>query len=599
MSISDLIWNQMKDAIAFRGLDGSGFWKDDYAGLSHTRLSIIDLSSGNQPMHDHSGRYVITFNGEIYNYLELKSQYQEKGAKFLTKSDTEVILEGFKLKQENVLQDLNGMFVFTIWDRKEKRLFIARDRLGKKPLFWTKIKGIYYFSSSANSLTKIFKTDININYLEQVEIFGSSIDQSTIWKNIFSFPFASYAYLDADKDIHPQKYWNISFSEKSHSRKSDLIEEYEEILTDSIRIRLRSDVPLCLTFSGGVDSGTIACIVSKKLNKNVRLFCIDYDSPEDQSPETEQAQKVASILGLELNHINYDYLRNMLSDFDESYKNFDMPCMQFALVYSNILYKNIQEYAKVTLTGNGADELFTGYIGDEKSYFKNFIHQNFSKVHKFIPILKNHSLFKNGLINHYIKSNTKLLDDNDHICGNLQNELRSANVSNYYDLQMYMSLFYGARDANFTLPDLTGLSRQIEVRSPYLDYRMVEFAARLPLKFKIHISKTGKLITKYLPKCYYEKYVTKDLSFAPKKGMGYNIFWPHAIATDDNFKNIFKTRLNELDATKILKNISFKSEFDKYCAEVMKGHRYGSNGTKLMFGFMLSSWLNNQKILNP
>lgn len=590
LKIDESLKNHLIDPIKYRGRDQTGFWKSDLALVAHTRLSIIDLESGAQPMHDHTDRYVIVFNGEIYNFLELRKDYSALGATFKTHSDTEVILEGFKLKKEKVLNDLIGMFAFCIWDKLEKKMVVARDRLGKKPLYWTKVGDTFYFSSSMSSFSVLSSKKINTNYLNQFRNIGSSIDNSTIWENVFSFPMASYGYLDGRPHFKTHSYWNLNFRKDEKSSESDFLEEYDALIVDAVKIRLRSDVPLCLTFSGGVDSGTIASVISKRLNQQVNLYCIDYDSDSSRSSEILQAKRVAQHLGLPIEVINYDYQNVMLKDFVEAYKNFDQPCKQFALVYSSILYQCVSKKAKVTLSGNGADEIFTGYNGDEAYYFKNLAYKKLYPLLKILKLQRIHPTFQTGILEHYLNN---LVDRNYVSAGAfdlLKQTVNEANVYDYYDIQMYMSLMYGARDSNFILPDVAGLTNQVEVRSPFLDHRIVEFAAKLPLKYKIHLSANGKFTTKYLPKKYYERYVPNSLAYSPKKGMGYNLNWHISIAKDPEYNSYFKESIARFDNSNLIKE-SFLTHLEKYCHQINAGSTYATNSPEVLFGFMVSEWL--------
>jgi len=271
----------MRDAIRYRGRDSEGEWSDDAnARLFHSRLSIISLGDGDQPMADVSDRFTIVFNGEIYNYVELRQHYKELGGRFRTSSDTEVILEGFKLKGPAVCQDLNGMFAFAIWDRVERRLFLARDRLGKKPLFWMGQNGRFYFASTIDAFTSVpgWSGRLLHSAIALYGRLGSFPDDLTVYEQVRALPPASFALVEPSaSDVKPVKYWRLTFPEKRKKDFDAAAEEYEAILIDSIRLRLRADVPLALTFSGGVDSGTIAALAARRLGTQLKCYTIDYD----------------------------------------------------------------------------------------------------------------------------------------------------------------------------------------------------------------------------------------------------------------------------------------------------------------------------------
>lgn len=328
--------SRMNDAIVFRGRDDQARWTDDeQALLLHTRLSIIDIQSGRQPMTDVEGRFVIVFTGEIYNFLELRDEYKRLGAQFRTNSDTEVILAGYRLKGRAVCKDLNGMFAFGIWDRTERRLFLARDRLGKKPLFWTTVGDAFYFASTLDAFRAIdgWKSDLSDAALALYGVLGSFPDDTTVYKHAWSLPPACHAMVvPGAKAIAAEQYWRLDFTIKSRQPLQSLLSEYEEILTDAVRVRLRSDVPLALTFSGGVDSGSIAAICASKLKTPLTCYTVDYHTPEDPSEETVIARRAAEHLHLDWRPVQFDYHLRLLPELEEAYAFYDQPCQQLPLV---------------------------------------------------------------------------------------------------------------------------------------------------------------------------------------------------------------------------------------------------------------------------
>lgn len=260
----------IRDAIRYRGRDGEDAWSDGKSvALFNTRLCIIDREGGAQPMQDEDGRFVIVFNGTIYNYKELQSDYARQGARFRTRSDTEVILQGFMLKRERILDDLNGMFAFAIWDSHEQRLFLARDRLGKKPLFWCKIGKTFAFASTIDAFRRIdgWTDRLSEAGLTLYSFLGGFPRETTAFAQAHALPPASFAWF-APGDARPRvsRYWLPRYGEKARGRESDFLDEYGELLADAVRLRLRSDVPLALSFSGGTDSGTIAALAKTRFN---------------------------------------------------------------------------------------------------------------------------------------------------------------------------------------------------------------------------------------------------------------------------------------------------------------------------------------------
>lgn len=601
-------FDTMRSAILYRGRDEQAEWSDRrFIHLFNSRLRIIDIVTGKQPMWDVSGRYIIVHNGEIYNYIELRKKYEQLGARFQTQSDTEVLLEGYKLKGKDICTDLNGMFAFAIWDTQEQALFLARDHLGKKPLFWCTLNGIFYFASSLDAFTsnpgwngKLSSTAIR--YLNEQ---GSLAEDLTIYDEAFALPNATCCILHPG-DTRPiyERYWRMNFLPKSNNNLNDLLDEYETILTDAISIRLRSDVPLALTFSGGVDSGTIAAICAKRLNRSLSCYTIDYHTPEDPSEETIIAQKVAEHLGLEWRFIQFDYHFDMLDDLPKTYQYYDQPCIQFPLVYSEKLYQIIKPFATVVLSGNASDELFTGYIGDEITR-KNDL--RLLKIRQWRPLLKRLPSFiadkvnAPGLLEEMRRIEYYLMCDNtpssnwadqsnyEVIKKKLASERQLSHVEWWLDLAMFNNLIYAVADSNYRLPDISGLAAQVEVRSPYLDHRMVEFAARLPHQFKV-ADTTSPSKNKYLPKLYYQRYVSHEIAWSRKKSMGANLRWDRSIVNELTYLKAFEKAYqvlenNDIDAT------SYRDAWIQF------RNNDQARSSTMMMGFMLAMWLTRHQTM--
>jgi len=607
--------DQMRKSIRYRGLDDIGEWTDEEnIVLLHTRLSIIDLNSGHQPMWDQSNRYAIVYNGEIYNYKELRKKLEGQGSQFYTESDTEVILEGYKVFGEDIFKELNGMFAFAIWDKIKKQLVVARDHLGKKPLFWCQINGVFYFASTLEAFRKIpgWTDNLSKASIYRFLLLGSSLGENTIYEQAFSLPQASFAVIDPHIPvIKPIEYWNFTFFNKSTRGFNELMDEYETILTDAIKIRLRSDVPLGHTFSGGIDSGTIAAIAKRKLNVSLSCFTIDSHTLQEPSEETLIAQQVSKILSLDWTYIHFNYQNDLLKDLPNAYVFYDEPSQQLPLVYSYRLYQTIRPYAKVVLSGNGADELFTGYIGDEKGRQRDILYQPISMILKpFInaqryPVSQKVARYSE---NKFIRGVRYLLQKSipRMLVASIADELSSyvdsaelqsevlasvedfadkceeSGAESFLDLNMRAALTYNTRDANYRLPDISGLAAQVEVRSPFLDYRLVEFAAQLPHKYKI-----GNPITpenKYLPRKYYERYVPSEIAWGRKRGMAANLRWDKSIVSDQNFIERFDKAYKYIEDLGI--EISpVRREWQNFRAG------QPSKASVMMRGFMLSEWL--------
>ncbi len=535
---SDTVDIPMASSIRYRGRDGNGRWSDGRRVLLfHSRLAIIALDDGAQPMRDVGGRYTIVYNGEIYNYLELRQLYAEQGARFATSSDTEIILEGFRLKGANVCRDLNGMFAFAIWDAQEQTLFLARDRLGKKPLFWVVLQGKLYFSSTLDLFRELpgWSGRLHASAISLYARLGCFPNELCVYEQAKALPPGSYAFARADgNEPRVTRYWQLCFADKFKMNLNEAADAYEALLTDAIRIRLRADVPLTLTFSGGVDSGTIAALAKRRLNVDLSCYTIDYDSPEDRSPETAIAQAAARHLDLEWTHLQYDYRNILFEDAIDAVRAFDQPCSQLAMAYSQRLYNSIRPHAKVALCGAGADELFTGYSGDEHIFARDRTHPFAQMAPRWL--LNRLPRTMQSLLNlHFTNSNDFARYQGDYLKGGLgdcapddaaltavigiMDAIEKSEVETHLDLRQFMSTYFFGAEANFRLPDITGLRAQVEVRSPFLDYRLVEFAARLPGHLKVGDVGSSKVV-KFLPRTVYARYVPEEIAWSSKEGHG-------------------------------------------------------------------------------
>jgi asparagine synthase (glutamine-hydrolysing) len=601
---SDRLNAAMRVAIRYRGLDGEGEWRSPgEVQLFHSRLSILDLEGGAQPMIDGSGRYVIVFNGEIYNYLELKQAYSKAGAQFRTNSDTEVILEGYKLKGAAVCRELNGMFAFAIWDKVERRLFLARDRLGKKPLYWTHIGGAFFFGSSLDAFHGIpgWTAQLSLLNLDAYAAIGNFLPGETAFRLGYALPPASHAIVDYAGDRRPriETYWRLDFSRKFSGTLDEAIDEFEDLITDATAIRLRADVPVALTFSGGVDSGIIAAVTKVRLGQSLSCWTIDYHTDDDQSQETLIARAVAEHLGLEWHHRNFDYHRDLLPALRDALRMVDQPCRHIALSYSRRLYAAIRPAAKVVLSGNGADELFLGYAGNEnlaaqdgqrhEAPWRTFLRRALPKrLGQRFARTKELADYQAA----YVRANLGKYRDEDDPEAKVQairQGIVESNVASHADLYTYMALSHYTSDANFRIPDIAGLAEQVEVRSPFLDYRLVEFAARLPTPFKIG-SHDRPDNNKLLLKHYYRRYVPEEVAWAAKKGMGENLRYDRTLATDPALVALYERLLGSIAAAGLPEG-AYRKGWQEFLRDKREGVRYPPSAGVMSTGLMLGLWL--------
>jgi len=599
----------MAEAIRWRGRDDRGQWSDGrLIRMLHSRLQVIDLETGHQPMASHDGRYHIVFNGEIYNYTELAEQYRREGAQFRTRSDTEVILEGFRMKGAAVCNDLNGMFAFALWDSCDEALYLARDHLGKKPLYWMRHRKAIYFASTIDAFREVpgWCGELDRTAIDFYGHLGGVPAPLTVFREVRAVPPATWLrFRPLVPEPEETRYWRMDFSRKSRARFGDLMADYGALLEDAIAIRLRSDVPVALTFSGGVDSGTIAGIAARQLGRPLGCFTLDYHTDDDPSDEVLRSERIARHLGLDWQHIHYDYHRDILSELEDAYRYFDQPCQQLSLVYSYRLYREIKPHATVVLSGNGADELFTGYAGNEATRLKDIQRQWARRVPALVrailpkrardrmDTISSHNLSIPRQHYDYLSSGVEGIGDDDHyaemVAAGIESELAACGVDSFLDLSMWVSLTTMTADANYRVPDVTGLAAQVEVRSPFLDYRMVEFAARLPHRFKVADPRRPETV-KFLPKRYYETLVPSEVAWGRKFGMGANLRWGDSMARDPRFMVAMDQALAAV-AAHDLPTDHFRAARQSFVAQKLAGVRHPSAAGTMMNGFMLGQWL--------
>lgn len=354
---------RMIATLVHRGPDDSGLWGSDLAAFGHRRLSIIDLETGTQPMVGDSG-CVIVFNGEIYNYLELKVAMEARGRQFRTTSDTEVLLALYEEKGRACLDDLVGMFAFAIWDPGSRELFLARDRLGKKPLYYCLLPGMIAFASEIKALLTVAEVqagaEINPLALSDYLSFGYVLTPKTIFRNIAKLPAAHTAVWKADSEMFAtNEYWDPAplFTGDRRPYDKTALEEFAYLLDEAVRIRLRSDVPLGVFLSGGLDSSAIAAATSHVLDRAPQAFAVGF--PQDSFDETPYAREVAEHLRLPFEVLTagtemWDSLPQLVWQTDE-------PFADTSILSTSQLCKAARQRVKVAVSGDGGDELLAGY----------------------------------------------------------------------------------------------------------------------------------------------------------------------------------------------------------------------------------------------
>jgi len=520
--ISSDTLKDMIGVLCHRGPDEVGIYLDNHVGLGHARLSIIDLSSGTQPIHNEDKTIWIIYNGEVFNYPELKQALLQKGHRFYTTSDTEVILHLYEEEGPNCLAQLNGQFAIAIWDTKEKELFLARDRVGILPLHYTILNNTLIFASEIKSIfmNKNVARKIDPVAMDQIFTFWTTLTPRTVFKDIYELPPGHYLKISNGKTT-VRKYWDIPLyppEEQLDLAPVEICRQIQELLQDSIRIRLRADVPVGCYLSGGLDSSGITTLVMKNFNSDVRTFGIRFE--QDGFDEGEHQNRMVSFLGS--NHTEIQATNDKIGvSLPECLWHCEKPLLRTApiplFLLSDIVH---QSGLKVVLTGEGADEVFGGYNIFREAKVRRFWAKYpdsqsrpvlIGRLYPYIfkdPRLQRtlQSFFARGLdktddpiFSHFIRwENTSRLktffsaDLGSAIGTYCGYEQVRQNLPKAYDRADNLSKAQYLETAiflsNYLLSsqgDRVAMAHSLEIRLPYLDPRVMDFMGRVPAKWKI------------------------------------------------------------------------------------------------------------------
>lgn len=473
----------MNNAIIHRGPDDSGYLLDENISLGHTRLSIQDLSSaGHQPFN--YKHYSIVFNGEIYNFKKLKKELEDLGHKFNSKTDTEVILAAYDEWGTDSFSKFNGMWAFCIYDAKEKELILSRDRYGKKPLYYLHQDSILYFSSEIKALKKNSnKIEIDKDALNQFFTFRFTFDEKTMLKGIKNFSPGHYAVysLKNKKFISKNKYYEISVSKNSLSFQNAK-NKISSLLDDSVKLRMVADVPVACFLSGGLDSSLIT-YYAKKYNTNLHTYSIGFDTTNELS----YASLVAKELKTNHHEIKIDkdsilkYIEDMVFHMDEPIGGDP----GFLPIF--ILSKEVSKNYKVVLSGDGADEVFIGYDRYKFLHYGRFLkYFSFPSKNQILNRLyklrgKNHFESYVEASQVFSKKEMKLLNLSHNVDKSTWSKLKLPYLTK---VQLYDIKHLLQKDL-FMKSDKMSSAYGLEQRTPFMDYRIVDFGLSLPISYKL------------------------------------------------------------------------------------------------------------------
>ncbi|AUX70035.1 asparagine synthetase B [Porphyrobacter sp. HT-58-2] len=538
---------RMCDALAHRGPDGAGVWTDLGVGLGHRRLSIIDLAGSPQPMHSVDGRAVIVFNGEIYNFRELRRELEQAGFTFRTSGDTEVILAAWQRWGPDCLARLDGMFAFAIFDRDKRQLFLARDRFGVKPLFTAALSdGSIAFASELKGLLAhpLLRRRVNPQAIEAYMAWGYVPDSHAILAGVEKLPAGHFWLLEQGKTPgRPRRWWDISFTERERGSEADLSAQLVHLLREGVRSRMVADVPLGAFLSGGVDSSGVVALMSEASSQPVQTCSIGFDVAAYD--ETSYARQVAAKFGAD--HQERIVATDDFAAIEQLAAMFDEPFADASALPTWRVCQLARERVTVALSGDGADEAFAGYR-------RQVFHHHEERARSVLPAALRAPLFgtlgslwpkadwaprplraKSTLLalaetgeEGYARGLSVTLPGaraalySDAFAASLagfraEDELialmRSAPGRSGLDRAQYADLTFWMPGDILTKVDRTSMAVSLEAREPLLDHRLVEFAARLPEGMRVKGS-TGK----YLLKKTLERYLPHDILYRPKQG---------------------------------------------------------------------------------
>jgi asparagine synthase (glutamine-hydrolysing) len=533
---------RMRSVIQHRGPDGEGELVDHEIGLGHRRLSIIDVGGGGQPIGNEDGKVQVVFNGEIYNFIELRNELESLGHQFRTKSDTEVIVHAYEQWGTHCVKRFNGMFAFALWDARKRELFLARDHLGIKPIYYVTIGNQLLFASEIKSLLQHpnCPCEVDLDALAELFTFRYVPSPKTLFQKIMKLPPAHFMVV-SHVGVQIERFWDWVPRLQNERKESELIEEYQNLLEDAVRLQMRSDVPVGLFLSSGIDSSALLAIMSQYAKGPVQAFTIGFEGGK-KSNEVEDANTMARMFGA-------DHYFQMLApeDYVKYYERYmwdlEEPVGNETAAAFYFVARIASQKVKVVLTGQGADEPWAGYDRYKGVKLSVLYHRMPRMVTDGVATL----VAKMPGRMERLKRAVASLNEPDMLT-------RFAKIYSFFSAEMKAQLYRGALKERFgagayetrralnrlqkdvghldpltqilyidtraNLPDdllmvsdKTSMANSLESRVPFLDYRLVEFIESLPPNLRLK-----GLNGKYLHKKAVEKWLPKKVVYRKKKG---------------------------------------------------------------------------------
>jgi len=517
--------SRMIATLQHRGPDANGIHISGPAGLAHARLSIIDLKSGGQPMCSTDGGLWITFNGEIFNYVELREELLAKGHIFATRSDTEVILNAYREYGDDCVNHFNGQWAFGIWDSAAQELFLSRDRAGVRPLFYTQTRDSFIFASEIKALFAVpeVRRELDPRGIDQTFTFWATIPPQTVFRNVFQLP-PGHSLSVKNGEVRVRQYWSVPYSQNGDQQDGDvavLADELLQLLEDATRIRLRSDVPVGAYLSGGLDSTLTTALVRKVAGDRLRSFSITFDDGDfDESGYQEEA---SAFIGTQHSRVSCTHA-DIAQTFPQVIRHAEQPIVRTAPVPMFLLSRLVNESGfKVVLTGEGADEALGGYdIFKEAKirrfwarspesawrplllkrlypYLQDFQRQSAASLRHFFRVTAEDlsSPFFSHLPRWELTARLKLLFSADFreelgkydAIAELEEALPAefGSWGHFAQAEYLEAKYFLAGYLLSSQGDRMAMAHSVEGRYPFLDYRVQTFSAKLPANLKLKV----------------------------------------------------------------------------------------------------------------
>ncbi len=639
---AEVVLHSMCERIVHRGPDSEGLWVDGQVALGMRRLSIIDLKTGDQPVFSEDKSVVVMMNGELYNYREVRAELEKLGHKFITKSDTEILPHLYQVYGDALIDHINGMYAFSLWDSRKKKLIIARDRFGEKPLYYGIFDGKLIWASEPKALLAhpSVKAELDLDALRHYVSFDYVPAPMSIYKGIYKLPAAHMLTVESG-EVRTRRYWDLSWQEDAEARTlvraksgangagtltngsvsatfDTAANELKDLLSDAVRMRLVSDVRLGILLSGGIDSSTVAAFAVQHATEKVKTFSIGFE--EDSFDESKYARQVAKHLKTEHHEeiLSAEKAGDLISEIG---KWLDEPMSDGSIIPTFLLSSFVRKHVTVALGGDGGDELFAGY----PMYYAHKIAAKYLAIPKFLrngviepvisalpvstnnlsfdyrakrfvraadfdDITRHHSWFGSFSVGEHeqLFSRDVFAAADKDIYRGVKELVNASDARNVIEKMQYADINYYLAEDILTKVDRAAMAVSLETRAPFLDPRIGQFAASIPVEYKLKGSKG-----KYILKKAVDGLLPREILQRPKKGFG--------IPVAEWLKGRLNPLLHDMLAPQRLKDQGLFNP--DYVQKLIKEHESGSAShhkelwTLLVFQLWFDSFLSKSVAL--